>query len=347
MKVVYPFHSLIRRNLTIVERLIAAAGLGALLYALMHTLPVYPQYWDVVIVAVVAMLTLWSPVAGYFVAVLAAVYPLFTVSIYLAVLFLAIAVIGQHLFIQNLGGTLLTLASPVLGSVYLAWTVPLLGGLWWGPAGGALMGALGAFWGMLVGALIGMQPDWLQLFGVLPVVDRLPEQFASANSLETLGLLFRPFAPDSTSLLYHLLQIASWAAVGWAVGMFSEKDWVQFRRPRAGMAVAAVGALVLALLHIVFNLWLAVPVLPTAWTALGLTMVCSALAVVLLEFIQNFFEYPLPAPGRAPARRARVSPPSAPTSASADGNLSTSTLQNSVETPPETEDDDLIMLELD
>lgn len=345
MNIVYPLHSLIRRNLTTGERLIAALGLGGLLYTLMQSLPVYPLYWDVVIVAAVFMLTLWSPVAGYFVAILAAVYPLFTVSIYLAVLFLAIAVIGQHLFIHNLGGTLLTLASPVLGSVYLAWTIPLLGGLWWGPAGGALMGALGAFWGMLIGGLIGLPPDWLHLFGVLPVVNQLPEQFGSANSIETLGLLFRPFTPDSTSLLYYLLQIASWSVVGWAVGMFSEKDWVQFRRPRAGMAVAAVGALVLALLHVLFNLWLGRPAIPGTWNALALTLVCSALATVLLEFVQNFFEYPLPAPGRPPVRRVKtlvVPPP-----ASNGGEGPTSTLQNPVEPPAQDDNDDLIMLELD
>jgi len=335
----YGFHSLIRRNLSLLERLFIAGGLAAALYGLTRTLPVYPAYWDVVLVGIVFLLSLWSPVAGYFFAVLATCYPLYTISIYVAVLFLAVAVIGQHIFIQNLGATLLTLASPLLGGVYLAWTIPLLGGLWWGPAGGALMGAFAALWGQFFAGLAGLSPDWLNLLGVLPDLRLSGSQFVSANSLETLRLLIAPFGSNSTILLYYVLQIGSWAFAGWLVGMLSGKEWAQYHRPRATMALAAAGSPVLGLLHILPAWWLGVLIQPLAWEGLGFATLYSALAVVILEAGAYFFEHPIPLP-KSPAKRFdddrifHPAPPPAPP----------------VTLPPmdtDDESDDLIMLELD
>src|SRR5512135_2901984 len=92
----------------------------------------------------------WSPPAGYFLAVTAALYPLYTLSLYLAVLFLAVALLGQRVFINNLGATLLVLLAPWLAQYHLEWAAVLLGGLWWGKASGAWIGGLGALWGQVL-----------------------------------------------------------------------------------------------------------------------------------------------------------------------------------------------------
>ncbi len=59
----------------------------------------------------------------------AALYPLGEISIYLAVLVLAVALLGQHWLLPNLGLVLLVLGAPFLNGVYLAWLAPLLGGV--------------------------------------------------------------------------------------------------------------------------------------------------------------------------------------------------------------------------
>lgn len=361
MNTLYPLHSLLRRNMALVEHFIAAAGLALMCYGLTWALPVYPLYWDGVIAAAVFGLTLISPVAGYFAAVAAMTYPLYTVSIYIAVLFLAIAILGQHAFINNLGATLLTFASPILGSIYLAWGAPLLGGLWWGPAGGALMGAVGALWGLIVAGLAGLAPDWMNLYGVLPVFVDLPQRFAQANSIQALRALFLPLMPTSTYFLYCLLQVGSWAFVGWAVGMFAEKDWALYHRPRSSMVIVLGGASTLALLQVLLSLWLGVPAFPFSYDlnlALGATTLLSALAAMFLEWGEDFLEHPLPIPRseQKPARAPRVLVEEQP-EAAPQPNAAPAESAGEAPAPreiPKTQDsrksddeDNLIMLELD
>jgi len=342
MKTIYPFHSFLRRNLGMVEQIITAAGLAVLLYGLMWFIPSYPPDWGIVIVAAIFFISIGSPVAGYFLAVLAAAYPLYLVSIYLAVVFLAIAVIGQHAFIQNLGGVLMTLAAPLLNAVYLSWTIPVLGGLWWGPAGGALIGGLAALWMEIVAGMAYLAPDLLNLLGVLPILTNPVAKFASANSLEVFQILFLPLSPDSSTLLYHTLQVALWAFVGWAVGMFNEKDSVQIGRPKSSVFLIGGGILVLAVLQAALNLWLGKPLSDGATTALGFAFFLSFIAAIILEVGQYFVEHPLPAPlprsapiqldvDRAPASPAVMPVPSLP----------------DAERPADDKSDDLIMLELD
>lgn len=345
MKILYPLHSLTRRNLAFVEHLIAAVGLALLLYGLMKTVVVYPLYWDVVIAGAIFVLTLISPIAGYFAAVAAAAYPLYSVSLYLAVLFLAIAIIGQHIFINNLGATLLTFSSPLLGAIYLAWGIPLLGGLWWGPAGGALMGAFAALWGLLVAGMAGLSPDWTNLYGTLPILGYLPERFAQTNSVEALGLLFLPLMPDSTYLLYCLLQIGSWSFVGWATGMLSEKEWALYHRPRSSMIIVLVAVSALAVMQILLSLWLGMPISRGAEFALGCTTLFSALAVMLIEFGEDFFEHPLPIP-RAVHIESSASP-IAPNPIPAAAPLVSSEPPKTQESRKRDDEDGLIMLELD
>ncbi|MBI5951502.1 MAG: hypothetical protein HY865_07575 [Chloroflexi bacterium] len=337
MKTIYPFHSFLRRKLGMVEQVITAAGLAVLLYGLMWFIPSYPPDWGIVIVVAVFFLSIGSPVAGYFLAVLAAAYPLYLVSIYLAVVFLAIAVIGQHAFIQNLGGVLMTLAAPLLNAIYLSWTIPVLGGLWWGPAGGALMGGLAALWMELVAGMVYLAPDLLKLIGVLPVLADPVAKFASANSLETFQILFLPLAPDSSTLLYHTLQVALWAFVGWAVGMFNEKDFVQIRRPRSSVFLVGGGILVLGILQVALNLWLGSAISADVQTAIGFTVFFSFIAAVLLEVGQYFIEHPLPAPVQR----------SAPIQLDVDNTPAAMSVPTLPDAPADDKPDDLIMLELD
>ena len=107
-------HGLIRRYMFFVERLLVAAGLSVLLYRLTNNLPVYPPNWDLVILATVFVVALWWPGAAYFLAVAAAAYPIYTLSLYIFVLFLAVALLGQRIFIHNLGATVLVLSVPWL-----------------------------------------------------------------------------------------------------------------------------------------------------------------------------------------------------------------------------------------
>jgi hypothetical protein len=339
MKFIYPVHSYLRRHFGMVEQIITAAGLAAILYGLMQLLPSYPPDWGIVITGAVFFLSIVSPVGGYFLAVLAAAYPLYLVSIYIAVIFLAIAVIGQHVFIQNLSGALLSLASPLLGAIYLSWTIPLLGGLWWGPAGGALIGGMAALWAELIAGMAGLPPNLINLLGVLPIVNDSFGRFASANSLDVFRILFLPLAANSTTLLYHILQIVIWAFVGWMVGMLNEKDWVQFRRPNSSISIALVGVLTLTVLQISLNLWLGAPISGGAQIALGITAFLTLIAVIMLEFIQHFFEHPLPVP-------AQQSTPIQFEMNNAPGS-SPMPVPTLPEMPDGEKSDDLIMLELD
>jgi hypothetical protein len=97
-------HSLMRRYLSLLERILVAAGLAGLLYGLLSSLPVYPRDWDMVILAAVFVAALWWPAVAYFMAVAVAAYPLYTLSLYVAVLFLAVALLGRRVFILTWAG---------------------------------------------------------------------------------------------------------------------------------------------------------------------------------------------------------------------------------------------------
>lgn len=298
-------HGLMRRYLSFLERLLVAAGLSGLLYGLMISLPVYPTNWDLVILAAVFVVALWWPGAAYLIAVAAAAYPLYTLSLYIAVLFLAIALLGQRVFIHNLGAMVLVLAAPWLARYNLAWAVPLLGGLWWGAAGGAWMGGLSALWGQVAAGMAGLNPDWLVLIGTSPTIAGVAQRFGEANSLDTLRLILEPLAPNTTLLLYHLLQVVAWAAVGGLVGALADRAWIQHRRPWGAILGGIVGAFVLLGAHIGLGLWLeryTPESLSPMWSMLIATTVVVAVLVGALEGLRDFLEHPLPPARRHPRR---------------------------------------------
>jgi hypothetical protein len=358
-------HGLLRRHLSTLERLIVSAGLAGVVYSLVSNLPAYPPYWDIVITVVVFGLTLWSPAAGYLLAVVAMAYPIYHLSLYLAVLYLAVALLGIRIFANNLGATLLVLVAPWLPPFYLAWAVPLLGGLWWGTTAGAVMGGLAAFWGQVMAGMSGLDPDWLGRLGAAPSAAGIIERFAQADSLETLTRILKPLTPDSTVLLYYLLQVILWATVGGLVGSLSERPRVQQRRPWSTILVSWGGAAALLLAHAGLGLWLRLYTwqnLAVYWAPLLISFVLTALLIGILESLQDLLEHPLPTPRRRLERlRARqpVAKPSSTTlpstsavpvaadqEAGKDAGNPQAASKQAASTQPE-DSDDLIMLELD
>ena len=293
-------HGFIRRYLSRFERGLTAFGLAGLVYLLITHLKVFPPFWDGVIVAVVFLMTLSSPFVGFTLAVLAAFYPISTISIYLAVLFLAIAILAMRPLTQNLGAVVLVLSAPLLGGFSLAWVTPLLGGLWWGATGGSWIGALAALWGMVAAGMAGLNPDWLAIFGHFPSITAIVQRFATADSLETLGLLVFPLASDTTVLLYHLLQIALWGMVGTFIGNLNDRPNVQNRRPWGGALIAIIGGFTLLGIHLLLAFWLRQPAADTPdypmWVMAAAT---AGVIAAALEMLQDFFEHPLPRLGRA------------------------------------------------
>ena len=353
-------HGLIRRYLSWFERLLTAAALAGLLFGLLHNLPAFPPYWDTVLVGAVFGITLWSPAAGYFLAVAAASYPLYTqISIYIMVLFLSIALLGQRVFIHNLGAVLLTAAAPWLAPFYLAWCAPLLGGLWWGAAGGAVMGGLAALWGQIVAGMAGQESDWLAHLSssapFAPQAAAITQRFAHADSLQTLKLLIEPLAPTSTLLLYHLLQVAAWTVVGGLTGALADRAWAQRRLPWSNILISWAAALALLVLLPAIPLWLGLAEwsdLAPAWLPLVFSAVLTALLASTLESLRDMLEHPLPAPSRR-ARRGEESAKALSSRDSAALNRERPSFKYSPsdsEAPSskdEEDDDDLIMLDLD
>ncbi len=336
-------HQFIRRRLTQVERLFVAAGLAGLVYGLLTNLPVLPPFWDGVVVFAIFAGTLYSPAIGYFLAIFAAVYPLYSISVYLAVLFIAITLLGQAIFVRNLGATVLVAAVPLLGGFHLAWIVPLLGGLWWGAGGGAWVGLLGAFWGMLAAGMAGLLPDWLLLSGTTPEIAAIGARFAPADSLETLVQLIAPFSPDTTTLLYSLLQMGAWSFVGGLVGTLVARENIQRRRPWGPVAAAFLGAVSLPILHLALAAWLQQHPPETLEPLQAVLFPAWALSfgvIVVLELLRDFFEHPLPIRRRQKSKRN----PAAETS-SGPTPVPMPTDLPPLEDNDETED--LIMLELD
>lgn len=300
-------HGFLRRHLSMVERALVAAGVSLALYQLMSTLPAYPSPWEVVMAVTIFFVVLWSPPVGYFVAVVTALYPLYTVSLYLAVLFLAIALLGQRVFMHNMGAALLVLLAPWLAQFHLEWLVVLLGGLWWGKSGGAWIGGAAALWGQVLFGMAGQYPNWLDMMGFAPAAQGLFSQFKDANSLETLKLIVFPLAPNPTQLLFHLLQIVLWAMTAGLIGGIVERSWAQQRHPWRAIGVAIIGAAVMALGSLGLATWLEqYGPEDFAWLVPGLAEsgLYAAIGAAVLEGLRDFIEHPLPMIGlpKSPSR---------------------------------------------
>lgn len=354
MNLLFSWHSFVRRNLSWLERLLTAAGFAYLLTGFLHAFPVYPLYWDVTLTALVFLFLLFWPLLGYFVLLAAFAYPLFIVSPYLAVFFLIAALLGQHWFVPNLGGILLVILTPTLAGGYLAWLAPLLGGLWWGTPGGLLLGGLAALWGKLQAGLAGLDPDWLSLFGLIPDTGAALGAFQHNNSLGALYQLFLPLMPDSTAVLYHLLQLCAWVFSGWLVAQLAQKETIQYHRPRSTVMILALGAFLLMVFHVALAAWLRPQVLSTLWQPLLLTGLVSALAAMLAEALAFFLEHPWglmarshltsSLGGRSPLPAVKMEIPETAPLPDASDDIK---LKEAKPRDPPDEDDSLILMEID
>lgn len=305
----YVPHGFLRRHLPRIERGLTALGLAALVYVLISSLPVFPPFWDGAIVAAVFLTTLASPFVGYTLAVLAAFYPLSTISIYVAVIFLAIAILAMRPLTQHLGATVLVISAPLLRGYSLGWVIPLLGGLWWGAAAGSWIGSLAALWGMLVFGMAGLPPDWLANMGLFPSMSAVAARFEGANSLDALRLLILPLAPDTTALLYHLLQIALWGVVGTVIGNLNDRPSFQNHRPWGSALLAVIGGFVLLGGHLALGYWLSELAQTIDLRLAVMAAATTGIITAALEMLQDFFEHPLPRPKPRPQKSYPAPPP--------------------------------------
>jgi len=299
-------HNLYRRYQGLLESSVTSVGLAALISLTLWNIAAYPANWVLVIGIAIAVLGVRWPLIAYIVAAAALVYPIYTVNLYLAVIFVAVAVLGHRVFVHYMGATLLILATPFLAKYHLHWLVPILGGLWWGGVKGAWIGGLAALWGKLVGGMAGLSIDWLILAGQTPSAEAVMVHFQDANSLETLLLLVEPFAATSSIILYNLLQVVGWAVAGGFVGSLAAQKWVKYRTPWSILVITTGGGLIMMATHLALPYWLKEAVTPEAIAVLQdpAGPLFSLLMVIIISTTIHSFREQLDLPV-APQRKGR------------------------------------------
>jgi len=255
-----PLFSLVQNNRTTIHRVISATWLSGLIWLTLGELPVYPAQWRAAIAAGVLAVGLWTVEGAFYMAVLAMLYPLYHISIYVLVLFLALAVLLRPVFIAHFNQTLLIVSTPLLAQVHLEAVPALLAGLLWGAGSGMWVGGLSALWFKLLGGMSGLDID----LGILISqhraqdaalnVNLIIDRFHTANSLETLQRLVEPFAPSSTVALSHLLQILVWGIAGYLVGGMARRGWMDERGTLGRVICLITGAI----LFLAGTLWVPV-----------------------------------------------------------------------------------------
>lgn len=346
-------HRFYKRYQSSVESVITGLGLGLLIGLVLANVPVYPPNWAPVLISVVTLVAIRWPIVAYLLSVLVLIYPIYTISLYLAVLFFAIAILAHRPASHYLGATVLIFLTPLLAQYQLHWAVPVLAGLWWGSISGFWIGGAAALWGKLLAGMSGLEVDWLLITGQTSSLAGLMQRFNGVGSLETLNKLIAPIAPDTTLLLYHLLQIAAWALVAGFVGFLAHQRWLYHRYPWSTLIISAIGITTLGLSHLFLTIWLKQtdPAMlnydPLLIVAVAGLVVSSTLAV-----IRQALELPV-----APKMHRRVI--SVPVKRNKAKNLTETGEQPLTRPtpvpmpelpewqPPEDDNNDLILLELD
>lgn len=247
-----------------------------------------PAQWRVVTAALLAVLGLWRPVAGYAAFIVAAAYPLYLVSIYVMALALAVLILlapAMALYAERgaLFLALLVLTTVALAPLHLAPLAPLLIGLWWRGAGSWIGGGMAALWLKVCAGMSGHSVDLWSLYGWTMKVEPLYERFHTANSLQTVALILEPFGvrlaalarglgvgselvyPVSPGLylLFNLLQVCAWAAAAFAVSAIVDRlslRWAGQRRAGLGAALSLLpGLLLIWAGFVALPMWLGVP----------------------------------------------------------------------------------------
>jgi hypothetical protein len=175
----------------------------------------------VVLAACIVLGGLWKPVVAYALFVAAVAYPLYLISIYVMALALAVLILSAPAVVRFLPQALWVLVAILLAPAHLTPVVPLLAGLWWGEMAGGVVGGLAALWLKIGAGMTGAFPDLWLVNGWMFKVERVYGRFHTADSLQTLILIVEPLASDSLILLFNLLQVLSWAAAGFVVGLLA------------------------------------------------------------------------------------------------------------------------------
>ncbi len=217
------------------SRVPAAALLAWLFWAADQTIGAYPYEWRLFLTSLLAVAAAYALPWGYGLFIVAVFYPLYTISIYLAVLALVFLVPPLFYMTDDLPAVLLVLASPALVPYRLAPAVPAFAGLWWGEGLGTFVGVASGWWLQILAAMTGRSPDLSQLGGQTWTWAFLIERFRQANSLQTLQWALGPLAPDPHTFLRYILQVIGWGLAGYLVGLMR---WRVRRGGRWGGLVA-------------------------------------------------------------------------------------------------------------
>jgi hypothetical protein len=352
-----PLLSLYQNNRTAINRAFSATWLSGMIWLALGELPGYPAEWRAVIAACVLTVGLWTLEGAFYIAVLALLYPLYHISIYVMVLFLAAAVLLRPVIIAHFDQTLLVVSVPLLAQVHLEAVPALWAGLLWGAGGGMWVGGLAALWFKLLGGMSGLNID----LGVLANqrisesanrrigdMGLIMDRFHTADSLETLQRLVEPFAPSSTVALSHLLQILVWGMAGYLVGGIARRRWMDERGTLGRVICLGAGAALLSAGNLWVPVWLELRPEDEVMAQIPPAVMDSLFAisvVALLDGCRRLLNRPLQPrtrrrrrPGRIEngERRMEEGPKPLP--------LSHKKIPEPV---PSDQDDDIIMIELD
>ncbi|RLC66004.1 MAG: hypothetical protein DRI48_05710 [Chloroflexi bacterium] len=183
----------------------------------------FSSEWRWFIAGVVVVAGLVAPIGGYVLFSAALAYPLYSISIYVAALALAVLILLAFAPSGYLPAIILTLSAPLLSTYRVALAAPLVAGLWWGEWGGVLVGLGSALWLKIFAGMAGATPDLIRLGGQSFEIEQLVSRFHTANSLQTLLWLVEPIAPDAQTLLLHILEIVGWALAGYGMGLMRRR----------------------------------------------------------------------------------------------------------------------------
>lgn len=255
---------LYQRHSELWQRVVLAVG-WALLYVgcdggiAAAGLPTFPIQWRVVLAVLILAGGLYRPIVAYALFVVAVAWPLYQISIYVMALALAVLILTAPVAARFLPQALVVLAAPWMAPFHLISVLPLLAGLWWGSAGGAVVGALAALWLKVAAGMGGAPVDLWAVNGWAMTAAAVYERFHTANSLQTLIWLVEPLAHDSLGLLFNLLQVLAWAAAGFVVGGLAQALPAQVSAGRKAALSLGPGLLLIWAGYVAVPMWLQWP----------------------------------------------------------------------------------------
>ncbi len=295
------------------DRAVPAAGLALLLWAVAEATGTFPSEWRLFFAGALFLIGVGWPAVAYVTFTFLVAVPLYRISIYMAAIVLAVLILSSHWAMRHLGATVLTLAAPAFLPWHLEASLPFLAGLWWGEVGGALVGGLAAVWLKLLAGMAHQPLDLVRLSGWTPTGEPIVSRFSAYNSLQTLVELFGPFAHTSRLLLFHVLQVLLWAAVGYGVGWLARRTWSDRWRGWSPVLSVAPSAAALGLGYIILprllNLSEKVIIFLPRTLVAGLS--ASWLVAAMAREFYLYLRRPLrrPPPRRAPAPARPTGPP--------------------------------------